>query len=417
MTRFVERILLAAILSAGVASAATADLLLYEGFDYEPTSPPTLLSGMTHPSGNQWLRPANPPGEYSVVSAGNLNFPGLPTASGNSALVPRATPTTGQNRLTIPGQPYARVDGGSYFFSFTMQMTTFVNFAPEIGDAGAKNETGRRGGFVAGFFGAPASTTTSMSLGQSFAAPVYVRREVDYSLIGSDGTPGVQTGRYQVGVQKRATAIGLFDSALQNSRGVVYDETASFAVGETVLIVGEYKFVDTDPNLTGDIARLWINPTPGDFAAAETPTIADDTLDSPNMQGQLPIASFHLRNDTHTPGNVLIDELRIGTSFAAVLPGAPAGLVGDFNGDLTVDGADFLAWQRGESLNPLSSTDLQDWQSNYGATGSNVAAFAVPEPAALPLAAGAGLSLVWRFRPRKQDAAARRPNSRNRQSA
>jgi hypothetical protein len=49
------------------------------------------------------------------------------------------------------------------------------------------------------------------------------------------------------------------------------------------------------------------------------------------------------------------------------------GLTGDFDGDGDVDGRDFLAWQRGESAAPLSSTDLTDWQGNYGEVASVIA--------------------------------------------
>jgi hypothetical protein len=31
-----------------------------------------------------------------------------------------------------------------------------------------------------------------------------------------------------------------------------------------------------------------------------------------------------------------------------------------------VDGSDLLAWQRGESPNPLSAEDLDDWQAEFG---------------------------------------------------
>src|SRR5690606_23129308 len=54
-------------------------------------------------------------------------------------------------------------------------------------------------------------------------------------------------------------------------------------------------------------------------------------------------------------------------------------LPGDFDMDGDVDGADFLSWQRGNSPNPLSSGDLADWESNFGATALT-AAVAVPEP-------------------------------------
>jgi hypothetical protein len=61
------------------------------------------------------------------------------------------------------------------------------------------------------------------------------------------------------------------------------------------------------------------------------------------------------------------------------------GLAGDFDGDQDVDGADFLRWQRGQSPNPLSVGDLNDWKANYGAP-ARAAAQAVPEPASLWLA-------------------------------
>lgn len=52
---------------------------------------------------------------------------------------------------------------------------------------------------------------------------------------------------------------------------------------------------------------------------------------------------------------------------------------GDFDNDGDVDGRDFLVWQRGESPNPLSASDLALWQSSYGA-GGLAAVSAVPEP-------------------------------------
>jgi hypothetical protein len=58
-----------------------------------------------------------------------------------------------------------------------------------------------------------------------------------------------------------------------------------------------------------------------------------------------------------------------------------AGGPGDFDGDGDVDGRDFLAWQRGNSPNPLSPGDLAAWQANYGAGPLTATATAVPEPA------------------------------------
>jgi hypothetical protein len=62
-----------------------------------------------------------------------------------------------------------------------------------------------------------------------------------------------------------------------------------------------------------------------------------------------------------------------------------AGLEGDFDNDGDVDGRDFLRWQRGQSPNPLSASDLAAWQTNYGASGLVAAVATVPEPHAVAL--------------------------------
>jgi hypothetical protein len=64
---------------------------------------------------------------------------------------------------------------------------------------------------------------------------------------------------------------------------------------------------------------------------------------------------------------------------------APVSTPGDFNGDGTVDGRDFLAWQRGDSPTPLSAGDLANWQTNYDAGPLVAANVAVPEPTTLIL--------------------------------
>jgi hypothetical protein len=79
-------------------------------------------------------------------------------------------------------------------------------------------------------------------------------------------------------------------------------------------------------------------------------------------------------------------------SFSLTAEDAPD-VSGDFDGDLDVDGRDFLIWQRGGSPSSLSATDLAAWQSNYGAP--LVAVTTVPEPSSLALAA---LTLVCLLR-------------------
>ena len=57
------------------------------------------------------------------------------------------------------------------------------------------------------------------------------------------------------------------------------------------------------------------------------------------------------------------------------------GVLADFDADGDVDAADFIAWQRGESPNPLSPADLALWQNQYGSGSALLATgTSVPEP-------------------------------------
>ncbi len=75
-----------------------------------------------------------------------------------------------------------------------------------------------------------------------------------------------------------------------------------------------------------------------------------------------------------------------------------AGLPGDFDVDDDVDGADFLAWQRGFG-GEYNAGDLDDWQTNYGTAPSTIAtSTSVPEPSTLALCCLLGLGGVVRRR-------------------
>ncbi|MCA9236399.1 MAG: autotransporter-associated beta strand repeat-containing protein [Planctomycetales bacterium] len=72
--------------------------------------------------------------------------------------------------------------------------------------------------------------------------------------------------------------------------------------------------------------------------------------------------------------------------------GDPLFTPGDFNMDGNVNGADFLAWQRGYP-GTYDGADLADWEANYGAVAAASGSVgAVPEPTAGLLAVCAGLA-------------------------
>ncbi|MEM8944004.1 MAG: PEP-CTERM sorting domain-containing protein [Planctomycetota bacterium] len=81
-------------------------------------------------------------------------------------------------------------------------------------------------------------------------------------------------------------------------------------------------------------------------------------------------------------------------------------VLGDFDGDVDVDGADLLEWQQNFG-NPFNAIDLADWRTNYGTPAPALAAGTaiVPEPGTLGLlAAGAcGVSAMRRRRAKYLD--------------
>ncbi len=73
---------------------------------------------------------------------------------------------------------------------------------------------------------------------------------------------------------------------------------------------------------------------------------------------------------------------------------------GDFDGDDSANGADFLKWQRGESPSPLSAFDLSNWGNSFGTVTATGTAAAVPEPSTVVLVLLAGCNLVCARRSR-----------------
>jgi hypothetical protein len=91
-----------------------------------------------------------------------------------------------------------------------------------------------------------------------------------------------------------------------------------------------------------------------------------------------------------------------GTAFV------PPAVPGDYNGNGTVDAADYVAWRKGGTLSnevdtpgTVNAADYTEWRARFGNTaGSGLAAGAVPEPASAMLALLAGLAMAgsWRRR-------------------
>jgi hypothetical protein len=132
---------------------------------------------------------------------------------------------------------------------------------------------------------------------------------------------------YHVGVGMNsgvATGAGGANAQFANS--------LNFAAGQTVFVVASYEFVAGAQN---DIARMWINPNPADFALGSPPLATLTAAPGAGVNdSSANVLAFNLRNvnTVGTPTGVLFDELRFGTSWADVMPAVPeptaAGLLG-----------------------------------------------------------------------------------------
>lgn len=110
---------------------------------------------------------------------------------------------------------------------------------------------------------------------------------------------------------------------------------------------------------------------------------ADDFPDAIGQNLGIEIANVATSNK----GLLGFDEVRLERIISGTTPG-------DFDFDGDVDGADFLAWQRGGSPTPLSSADLALWEGNFGTTSSGAVADAVPEPTSAFLAIAATMAFL-----------------------
>jgi hypothetical protein len=107
---------------------------------------------------------------------------------------------------------------------------------------------------------------------------------------------------------------------------------------------------------------------------------------------QVPIQAI-----TDTDDTLLLGSIPIGKFTFELL--TPQSAAGDFDDDSSVDGEDFLMWQRGEVTAPPSETDLLEWNQNYGQAPAVAGqSAAVPEPAGCVLVFSWAFSVLLRRR-------------------
>jgi hypothetical protein len=158
---------------------------------------------------------------------------------------------------------------------------------------------------------------------------------------------------------------GLSDALAINSSGLIVGTSTKYndehGFSEFRAVYWRDAVTPVDLNALIDPASGWVLSHA--WAVSDTGWIAGDGLFDPDGPG---------------------GQNAYGRRFLLQLPPQ---VDGDFNDDNVVDGADFLAWQRGESPEPLGAGDLAAWKSHFGGPSSAVTSSAVPEPAAHALCA------------------------------
>lgn len=126
--------------------------------------------------------------------------------------------------------------------------------------------------------------------------------------------------------------------------------------------------------------HLPITPTDVELAILSAPDLAtEDGLTSPlSLFG----VAFDLFGRPITPGDGLQSNLTSEASSAAGMPAIP----GDYNGNRSVDAADYVLWRKDPASYGGDPAGFDTWRANFGAgPGSSSSSASVPEPAAVDL--------------------------------
>lgn len=130
------------------------------------------------------------------------------------------------------------------------------------------------------------------------------------SIVGTTNVTAFQ-GRIYI---KTGSAADTFNLGILNNSG----GTAAPSYSTTDLNINSTYFVVVKFDLATNSASLWVNPTPGGVEPAANATNSTGTTAAPTQ-----IAGLFIRqagNATAGTGNIELDEIRIGTTWAEVTP-------------------------------------------------------------------------------------------------
>lgn len=274
--------------SLGLSQVARASQLAFDGFNYN--AGPLAGSVDTQVTPNQTWGLTGPSGSGTSIIAGSLLGPAnLPPASGNMDQLSKAL--TGADRIALTStvsDPSATTGTETIYYSMLLNVSSISGYTTTSGSfiSGVNNATGSQAGTL--------STAGGVLC---IAAPVAGQS-------GSNFVLGV--GENQAGTGAR-----------------VFDQNNVYAGGDTLFLVVAYTL---NPGASNDVAKLYVYKNSNLVDAAE-PATANATSDASQIAGVVDVntagngfVSFFLRNNGSEPTNINVDEVRVGTTWADVVP-------------------------------------------------------------------------------------------------
>ena len=271
----------AALVAAFVATpAASAAVLIADEFQYTPVD--ATLSDADGAGGFGYVGTNTsgvPTSSDPKIASGSLSHPDRLANAGNSVKTDRTA--SGSSKISIGGA----ATSGTVYYSMLVQVSDLQNLT---------NTT--TGSFFAGFnnnttTSAQNNATTSVA---TAGGGLYIHRDADNTSAYNLGV-GVSTGN--------------------NDR--IFD-TTELTEGQTLFVVVAHEI---NAGTDDDNAYLWINPSPTSYGAAAAPA-ATVTSSAAAQNGTgtnadiSQLASFFLRNNSVEPNQILLDDLRVATTWA-----------------------------------------------------------------------------------------------------
>jgi hypothetical protein len=382
-------------------SAALADVIAYEGFDY----PPGILNGKAGGTGftGAWFseQDAALTADRTNIVADGLTYT---DAHGNRLVVTGGRAVSSGGPVTVDG-----VD---------VLATGAANPYREVVDPAEIEAIGWQPGTTWwSFLGRRLQPHATLDENVIRASGVQIHDTIATSLLGISPSERLAAGKGTTGPGGGVPEVR-YNWGMLHSAAVANQVDSDVPITETAFIVLRIDHLGTtdplDPSTSmPDNAYLWVNPP-----LNEEPQIAEADAE---FIGTTEMSISRARifvGGTNAVGpwaEFTWDEYRLGTTHQDVMPftaAPPAGLVGDYNNDKSVDAADFVVWRNSENTmttlpndpvgGVIGPSQYNNWRANFGANSAGSSAgvgAAIPEPASVTLGVFAVVALSVFRRP------------------